>query len=183
METKKFLTIGLMIKKSPILYTIVLFLGCSYNNKYKEVLEDFDIYPYSYYVSLNTSDGKQNMKIVIEIAELSHLLMTEEGITQSMCYEQIKKVLNNNIPLIVNKHTFILLKNYQVIPTKKINQLKDKGINYLIQSLFNKYGALITPLSEIDKKYVIDILFQNDMFTMIDDESGYVYIPSFNKVP
>ena len=177
MEEKKSLKCGLMIKKLSLVFVVILLYGCSDNNRYKKVLGD--LYNYSYYVSLVVIYDKQQMRIVIENADLSYMLEKEEGITQSMYYEQMGKVLNKKTPLIVNKHTFLSLKEYQVVPTKKVDNLKKEGINNLIKSLFNEYGALTTPLSEMDKKYVIDILFQNDIFTKMDCESGYIYIPGW----
>ena len=155
----------------------MLLCHCSDNNKYDKVLQD-----YSYYVSLNIAYDKHIIRIVIENADLFYILKKEqEGFTQSKYERKVTKVLNQNIPLIVDKNTFFLLEKYQVIPTEKIDKLKKKGINNIRTSLFNKYGALTAPLSEMDEKYVIDILFQNKIFTLIDCETGYIYSPSFNQ--
>lgn len=87
-----------------------------------------------------------------------------------------KYAVKNSMTLYVDSTTFSVLKSDIVTPQYRIDSVYGGKIKNLLSVFFNEYGAVVDSLSYEEEKYLIDILFQNNIPTNIDCETGMLII-------
>jgi hypothetical protein len=152
-------------------------IGCVWkSNPYKAIIDDNSLS--SVYLSLNIKYGNEQSRIAIT----SFGLFLADGDTCSWKEHKKKwyQALKNGKALEVDSITFVALKQYVVTPQKKIDSLYKGDVNKLLSSsIFNERRALLSSensLTDEEQRYVIDILFRNNIFIRVDDETGYLFI-------
>ena len=84
--------------------------------------------------------------------------------------------LEENGILNIDSATYSLLKTKIVKKQDRIDSLYNGEVKNLISTFFNEQGVVATFLSDEEVKYLIDILFQNNIPMNIDCETGALVI-------
>lgn len=84
--------------------------------------------------------------------------------------------LNENGILNIDSATYSLLETKIVRPQYRIDSVYNGEVENLISAFFNEQGAISVFLSDEEIKYLIDILFQNDILVNVDCETGMVIV-------
>jgi hypothetical protein len=72
---------------------------------------------------------------------------------------------------ILDKFNFI-----KVQSSKKIDNNFKKGLNNFIKNYFNNGNVLKNKVTDEEQNYIVKLLFENEIATFIDDETGYLLI-------
>ena len=84
--------------------------------------------------------------------------------------------LDENDTLNIDSVTYSLLKTKTVKPQYRIDSVYNGEMKNLVSAFFNEQGAISGSLSDEEIKYLIDILFQNNVSMNVDCETGALII-------
>ena len=164
------------MKHRIILLILIPFSLMSCNNDYKNILNDFGLH--SYYLMINIEFDKQVIPIFIENSEL-YSLINGDSLNKKSYVKFFNNLLNNGESFIITSEVlFNKLRKYEV-NTKGylIQQHVNKDGKTLIKTFLNENRVMQEKASNEEKKTIIYMLFENEIFVKVDDESGYLYIP------
>lgn len=157
-----------------LLFVTTLFLtSCIYNNtKYKKIVSDTT--NQSIFLAMDVKYQDSIYRIVLRNGELYSILQNK--LSEKIYKNRILEILEKKHILEVDSIEFTKLKNYTIAPQQCIDSIYRKGVTELISSFFNENGALTSPISDVEEKYIINLLFLNYIFSNIDCETGTLYI-------
>lgn len=87
-----------------------------------------------------------------------------------------ERALNENDTLSIDSITYSLLETKIVKPQYQIDSVYNGEMKNLVSAFFNEQGAVSDSLSNEEIKYLIDILFQNNVPMNVDCETGALII-------
>lgn len=183
MEERKFQIFGLINRFIIISILATIFFSCSERNKdinheYKVIVSNFT--NHSIFIPLDIKYKDSICRIVIQNADL-YLIMNEH-FSEKEYEEIIYNSLIKHLPLDVNNKDYTLLRQHEVKFYKNINSLFESGIENVFNSFFNDNGILTALLSESEKRYLIDLLFQNGIYMDVDSETGLLIIDNIDSI-
>lgn len=153
---------------------VFLYWVCKHSEKEMQ-LPDLDETTAPPLISMNIKCQDSTYCIVLEEGELSSILKgKDKKITSQM-------KLSYKDTVIVDSLSLIQLKDYIVIPQHRIDSIyKSEGVKGLLIAYFDdvwfipycEEGILTLP----EQRYIIDILHRHGYSTIIDCESGCLYI-------
>jgi len=92
-------------------------------------------------------------------------------------YQKVfERALNENDTLSIDSITYSLLETKIVKPQYQIDSVYNGEMKNLVSAFFNEQGAVSDSLSNEEIKYLIDILFQNNVPMNVDCETGALII-------
>lgn len=145
-------------------------------NNNRRIFSDFDLH--SYYIAIDIIYDDQIMPIVINNAYFFHLLMND-NFSEKKYIKLMRRTLDKGGAFHVEDYLlFRELEKHKVDLTLKSSAIffNKKGKSY-VSNFFDENKVLEAELSEEEKKYLIYVLFRQNIFLKVDDETGYLYIP------
>jgi hypothetical protein len=162
------------MKNTCIIALLLLTTGCK--NNYIEIVKDFGLH--SYYIALEIKWQNQKMIIALENAML-YSFLNNDTFKEKEYINLMHKLLDKKDYLKLNEQSiYNKLIPFQVDTTLvRIKKLTHLSSEVLINNFFDKNEVLKVDLSSEEKRFLIYILFQRNIFVKDDDETGYLYIP------
>jgi hypothetical protein len=153
--------------------TNLLIMSC---NNSKNILNDFNLH--SYYIAIDIVYTGESIPIVINNAYLYYLLMND-ALSKKEYIELMKRTLDSGgIFHVRSGDLYIeLLKHRVELNYENSEKFVNKYIDKYINDFFDENKVLKVQLSEEERKYLIYLLFKNNIYLKDDDETGYLYIP------
>ena len=127
----------------------------------------------SYYILINIESMGKTYPYLIENDDLFYYYHQQKGYNEKQYQEFIKPLINEEKPITVvtadiNKYNFTV-----VDPNNTISEEIKKGKKYLLQKYFEN-RVLKDGTSIADRNNIISALFNWNIASRIDDESGYL---------
>lgn len=156
------------------LFFLMLFSSCMNNNPkfYDKVLNDFE--GYSWFISINVKSLGYNGEVVIENAELFYCLNKTQKIEKQEYLKILKKKLENNLAIEIEdieKYSFI-----KVPIVSSVEANSKEGLEKFINIYFNKGKVLKDGITDDERTVIIQKLFEWEIASKLDDETGYLVI-------
>lgn len=86
------------------------------------------------------------------------------------------QALKDSGVLNIDSMTFLKLRTAIVAPQPRIDSIFRGNVDNLVSNCFDDNGFISLSLSYDEEKYLIDILYQNNILVNIACESGYLFI-------
>ena len=156
-----------------ILFTLV---GCSQQRNsmfLNTVLNDYS--RNSYFISIKITVSNHTSLYLIKNSDLYFYFHETKNLTQNNYREQMLMFFDKNIPLMVTDNNVKKYGFINVLSNKFIDENAQKGKEYFLQKYFRN-KVLTDRISETDKYYIIEILYNWSIASKIDDETGYLVI-------
>ena len=127
----------------------------------------------SYYILINIESMRKTYPYLIENDDLFYYYHQQKGYNEKQYQEFIKPLINEEKPITVvtadiNKYNFTV-----VDANNTISEEIKKGKKYLLQKYFEN-RVLKDGTSIADRNNIISALFNWNIASRIDDESGYL---------
>jgi hypothetical protein len=140
----------------------------------KEVSNDFNMN--SNFLVLDIKSKEYNGTVIIENDNLY--------LYYYKIYHKDKDSYRLFVKSILKKESFINIGNenldkfnfIKVQSSKKIDNNFKKGLNNFIKNYFNNGNVLKNKVTDEEQNYIVKLLFENEIATFIDDETGYLLI-------
>lgn len=152
----------------------LLLTSCMKNDTtfYNRIVDDFR--DDSYFVVLEIKNSIYKGKIIIENDELFHYLSQIQKIDKEKYKEIIKEKLVNHSSLEINSSTKL---NYiEVKEIQAVNNNAKNGIDGFIKIYFDNEKVLKDGITDDERTAIIQKLFEWEIATKIDDETGYLIL-------
>jgi hypothetical protein len=167
-----------MIRRLFILKLIILInlAGCSQKENtmfLNKIVNDFS--RNSYFILINISTSNQVSKCLIENNNLFFYFHQTKGLTKEEYKKYIISILNNNTILSITsddkkKYGFISINSSAVI-----TETAKRGKTFFLNRYFND-RVLKNGIAEDEKFNIINVLYNWQIASKLDDETGYLFI-------
>lgn len=157
-------------------YLFVILLNLMAMNQqgsfFEKVSSNFD--RYSYFLVIEVRSAGQQGAYVIENDDLFRYLQTNQPIEQEMYQQMVTDKLTHHLPFDINpplpQDKFMPWK-----PNERVDRVAKKGRKEFLKTYFRGI-ALKDGISDDERTAIIRKLFQWEIPSMIDDETGYLVI-------
>lgn len=145
-------------------------------NDYKKVIKDFGLH--SYYLAINVKFENRIVPIVLENSDF-YTLINGDTLSEKDYVTMLENLFDKMNPYeIENVELANKLKEYKVdICGDLFEQYVDIKGSDLVKTFFDENQVQQKKLNIEQKKTVIYLLFRNNIFVKVDDETGLLYIP------
>lgn len=138
---------------------------------FEKVSNDFDRYSFFVSIQLNKSDSKN--VFIIENDDLYNFMQSVQNLSKEQYQNMIKDKLKNNLPLVIQSPSSYFIKVPNV-PSVDVNA--KKGIDDFIKTYFDNGKVLKDGITDDERTAIIQKLFEWEIPSKIDDETGYLVI-------
>lgn len=165
METEKYLK-NYWNKNFLLVGILFILIACNHVNK-KHDMQVPEISNLSPFIVINVQYQDKNYHVVVKDKYVDLLEKYKDDFLH---------VIKSSEALSVDSTTFALLNGDIATPQSRIDSVYKGKISTLLSSFFNDNGILKVPLSYDEEKYLIDILYRNNISINIDCETGTLLI-------
>lgn len=141
---------------------------------YQKVINDFD--RYSYFISIEVHSEKYNGKFIIENDDLYSYLQQTQKIDREKYKAIIKEKLINHSSLELSNSTQSQSNFIKVPEIESVNANAKKGTDEFIKIYFDNGKVLKDGITDDERTAVIQKLFEWEVASKIDDETGYLIL-------
>jgi len=152
---------------------IILLSSCMQNNSifYDKVLDDFD--GYSWFLRIEVKSPFYSGEVIIENAELFYCLNQEKKIDKEQYKKILREKLENHLPIDIGSTTMCSF--IKVPEIESVNTNAKKGIDEFIKTYFDG-KVLKDGVTDDERTVIIQKLFEWEVASKIDDETGYLIL-------
>ncbi len=160
--------------KIHIFVVMLTFLSCS-NTFYEKVLNDISTQSPFISITLRELDGTLS-DIIVKNDDLYFYLIKKKDIEKYEYIDFLNDLLMNSKPLVLNESMSDKMRFTKVDLDKSVENISKKGKNYFVEYFFK--GTVMNEKVTTDNQInsIIKKLFEWEIQTTIDDESGYLII-------
>lgn len=158
-----------------IIFALIL-SSCTMNKDtsfYQKVINDFD--RYSYFISIELHTSNYNGKVIIENDDLYNYLQQTHKIDKEKYKTMIKEKLLNHLSLELSNNNQSQSNFIKVPEIESVNTIAKKGIDEFIKTYFDG-KVLKDGVTDDERTVIIQKLFEWEVASKIDDETGYLIL-------
>ena len=173
---KNYWTILTRKKNNMKVLLLILLFSCMQSDSVflDKVLNDFD--SYSYFIALDVEAPNYNGKIIVENEDLYYIFQETKGVSNKEEYKaKVKEAIHNESTLSLNISDFEEWEIYRVLKSRTVNSVFAKGKDRFIAHYFDG-RVLKDGISDDERNAIIEKLFEWEMPSKNDDETGYLVI-------
>lgn len=141
-----------------------------------KVLSDYD--EHSFFVSIKIRSNGQTQMNLIENDELFHFFKLKKDFNEEEYKKYMSDVLFQDLAINITGEELEEVGFKKVIKIKEVDDASKKGKDFFIKKYF-KERVLIEVDSEYERNYIIQKLFEWEIPTKIDDETGHIILFKF----